>query len=199
MWLKRQFRRDGLFHPTKNYNKIEISGAKVINIGSGSHPIKGVINIDPYAPADIKAFGNNLPFENTSLDMVICDAVLEHVANPQEIMAEIHRVLKIGGLVYIGVPFLQPYHAAPEDYQRWTVSGLRILCQDFSEVKVGVSVGAGSALAWLIVAYVQIFTKNKVIKNLTKIIVSPLKYIDKFIIHKSLNAASGIYFYGKKV
>ncbi len=130
--------------------------------------------------------------------MAICDAVLEHVVNLQEIVAEIHRVLKTEGKIYIGVPFLQPYHAAPEDYQRWTINGLRILCKDFTEIKIGVAVGAGSALAWIIVEYVQIFTKNKIIKNLTKIIVSPLKYIDKFILDKSINVASGIYFYGKK-
>ncbi|MDO8669451.1 MAG: class I SAM-dependent methyltransferase [Candidatus Buchananbacteria bacterium] len=198
MWLKKQFRRDGLFHPTKNYNKIKISGDKVINVGAGSHKIAGTISIDPYAPADIKAFGNNLPFESGSIDMAICDAVLEHVGNPQEIVAEMYRVLKIGGKIYIGVPFLQPYHAAPDDYQRWTVSGLRVLCKDFNEIEVGVAVGAGSSLAWLIVECVQIFTKNKIIKNLTKIIVSPLKYIDKFILNRSINVASGIYFYGQK-
>jgi len=210
--LQNFFSRGGLFHPTKNYSNQYIKKIKtyknkaIINVGSGGYnPIPGAINIDPFRTGinTVRAYGESLPFENESVDVAMCAAVLEHVKEPKKIVDEIYRVLKCGGEIYIEVPFMQPYHAAPDDYTRFTISGVKHLCKDFSEVSSGVIVGAGSAVAWLIVEYGQIFfsgTMKKIIRNLLKVVVSPLKYIDRFIIHKKDTCilASGFYFYGIK-
>ena len=100
---------------------------------------------------------------------------------------------------------IAPYHAAPQDYYRWTVSGLREMCGQFEEIEVGVTGGPGSALAWILVEFVQILPKNVflrfVFKNLAKIAASPLKYLDRFLIKRDnvLSVVSGIYFLGRKV
>ncbi|MFA6980087.1 MAG: class I SAM-dependent methyltransferase [Ignavibacteriaceae bacterium] len=44
----------------------------------------------------------NLPSDY--FDCIYCDSVLEHVLNPTEYLTDIHRILKKGGVVYIGVP-----------------------------------------------------------------------------------------------
>lgn len=41
--------------------------------------------------------GKPYPLENTSVDIIVSDHVLEHVEDPGEFAAEIHRVLKPGG------------------------------------------------------------------------------------------------------
>lgn len=41
--------------------------------------------------------GGRLPLEDGSVDMVICEWVVEHVEHPAEFAREIHRVLKPGG------------------------------------------------------------------------------------------------------
>lgn len=46
----------------------------------------------------------NANFPNDYFDCIYCDSVLEHVLNPVEYLKEIHRILKKGGVVYIGVP-----------------------------------------------------------------------------------------------
>lgn len=66
----------------------------------------------------------SLPFEEGSFDSVLCNAVLEHVADPEAAMSELARVVRVGGHVVAAVPFLQPYHASPGDYQRYTADGL---------------------------------------------------------------------------
>jgi len=43
----------------------------------------------------------NLPYEDTSLDAVICTASIEYLINPLAVMAEVRRVLRPGGLVVL--------------------------------------------------------------------------------------------------
>ncbi|KOR29987.1 hypothetical protein TI04_07295, partial [Achromatium sp. WMS2] len=44
-------------------------------------------------------------------------------------LAEIHRVLKPGGRLYLSVPFFYPIHDAPYDFLRFTIHGLHHLFQ----------------------------------------------------------------------
>src|SRR5262249_9649714 len=110
---------------------------KVLNAGAGMRDISSIVdgelvnqdlpegpfnkNIQIYSPI------HEIPVGEDHFDAVICNAVLEHVANPVEVVREIHRVLKPGGYFYVCVPFLQPEHLCPTDYQRYTKDGLRKL------------------------------------------------------------------------
>lgn len=66
-----------------------------------------------------------LPPGDNSVQAVFCLEVLEHVARPATVMAEIGRVLSPGGKVWISMPFLYPLHDAPYDFQRYTRYGLQ--------------------------------------------------------------------------
>ena len=48
----------------------------------------------------------------------------EHLPNPEAAVAEIERVLVMGGVLVVQVPFVYPLHDAPFDFQRWTRYGL---------------------------------------------------------------------------
>lgn len=65
-----------------------------------------------------------LPFQDGSIAAVACYEVLEHVRDPESVIAEIARVLVPGGIVELSMPFMYPVHDAPHDYQRWTRHGL---------------------------------------------------------------------------
>jgi SAM-dependent methyltransferase len=47
---------------------------------------------------------DDLPFEAGSFDSVLMDNVLEHIALPEPLLREVHRVLRPGGDLLIGVP-----------------------------------------------------------------------------------------------
>jgi SAM-dependent methyltransferase len=87
------------------------------DIGSGLHNA----NIDVYSPL------HAIPFADAYFDAVICNAVLEHVDNPHEVIAEFARVLRADGILYLCVPFMQPEHLDPTDFQRYTADGLETL------------------------------------------------------------------------
>jgi len=120
----------------------------VLNIGSGPkriHP--SIINIDvvPFDVVDVVADASSLPFKDESVDAVLSENMLEHVADPHRAVSEMTRVLKRGGIMYASIPFLTPYHASPDDFVRFTKSGLRALFSDFELIKEGVDAGPWSA------------------------------------------------------
>src|SRR6185436_17186982 len=81
-------------------------------------------------PAVIIGPIESMPFEDASFDSALCNAVLEHIIDPERAMAELARVVRKGGHLVITVPFLQPYHPCPGDFRRYTADGLAQLGRD---------------------------------------------------------------------
>lgn len=50
--------------------------------------------------------GRDLPFEDESFDIVVCNHVLEHLHQPEALIQEARRVLRPGGLLLVGVPMV---------------------------------------------------------------------------------------------
>lgn len=121
----------------------EISGS-VLDFGCGSSPYQSFINVEKYIKVDyaneshpvgnsvIDVFydGTTLPFENNSFDSILCTEVFEHVPNLDNILKELHRVLKPQGKILISVPFVWNEHEIPNDYQRLSRFGIRLLLEN---------------------------------------------------------------------
>lgn|SRR5690606_16489073 len=54
--------------------------------------------------ADVKADICNLPFEDNSYDVILCNHVLEHIPDDTKAMQELYRVLKPGGMAILQIP-----------------------------------------------------------------------------------------------
>jgi SAM-dependent methyltransferase len=92
------------------------------------------LDIEPGADycADI-CKDNSALIPDNCFDTVICTEVLEHVANPFAAVAEINRMLKPGGYVYITTPFNFRIHGPLPDNWRFTIHGLKQL---FSQMEI---------------------------------------------------------------
>jgi len=148
--------------------------------------------------------GHHIPFMDETFDLVIFQAVLEHVLDPYKCVKEAHRVLKRDGLVYATTPFMQGVHMKANDFTRFTYLGHRRLFREFKEIEAGVFAGNGVALGWAIRYFVKSFTNNRFIRSALEAAVSYLffwlKYIDYFTINNkgTYDGASGFYFIGEK-
>ncbi len=76
-----------------------------------------------------------LPLKNNSVNVVLLISTLEHIYDPKTAINEIHRVLQIGGKVYIQVPFIF-FHHDKMDYFRFTKEGLCYMFKEFKEHKI---------------------------------------------------------------
>lgn len=102
------------------------------------------IDVQPGEGVDFVADAQNLPAEWTEqFSGVLCSEVLEHVARPWLAIPEIFRVLQPGGYVVITTLFSFPEHSYPDDFYRYSASGIRLLLADagFAEIETEYSGG----------------------------------------------------------
>ncbi|MCH7823456.1 MAG: methyltransferase domain-containing protein [Acidobacteria bacterium] len=84
---------------------------------------------------DVAGVVEALPFRTSSADCCLCTQVLEHVEDPQAVLAELSRVLRPGGLLLLSTHGVFHHHPYPHDYWRWTHEGLeKILGEHFGNV-----------------------------------------------------------------
>lgn len=127
--------------------------ARALDCGSGPrrHTDRRVLSCDstPGPDVDVVADAAALPFDDASFDLVLSQAVLEHVETPEVVVAEMVRVLRPGGLLCVEVPFMQPYHPVPIHRRNFTAEGLGALCAGLVEVERWVFGGLAVSLEWL--------------------------------------------------
>lgn len=128
------FARSGLYHHISELAPM-IQG-KILDVGCGSKPYRSLFPDSIYIGmeisrknknADCYYDGQHFPFSNEEIDSILASQVLEHVFNPDEFLSEINRVLKIGGMLLLTVPFVWDEHEQPYDYARYSSFGLQHL------------------------------------------------------------------------
>jgi SAM-dependent methyltransferase len=73
---------------------------------------------------DVVSSRARLPLRDACMDAVVSLGVFEHLPDPFAMAAEIRRILKPGGRVWIETAFMQPMHADPSHYFNMTSEGL---------------------------------------------------------------------------
>jgi len=61
---------------------------------------------------------------NLKMDLVIATQVWEHLNQPVDSVKALYETINPGGVLLFAVPFKAPFHGAPEDYWRYTKSGV---------------------------------------------------------------------------
>ena len=117
-------------------------GQLVLDAGSGRAPYRDLFAHARYETADFLAVkGKNytehdyvcdladIPVEDARFDHVLLTQVLEHLPEPRAVLAELCRVLKPGGTLWLTAPLFYAEHEKPYDFFRYTQFGLRHLLE----------------------------------------------------------------------
>ncbi len=128
-------------------------------IGGAGCLVDGYVNIDlfPLAGVSVVADAHELPFRCGLFQRVECEAVLEHVARPQQVVREIERVLAPGGYAHIVTPFCHPFHEYPKDFHRFTLDGLKELAGDLEVVAEGWKTVPTATMLVFVLEYVKLW------------------------------------------
>lgn len=103
-----------------------------LNLGCGSDKRPDCINIDinpKLNPDMLMDFENPLPLPSNTFEIIYASQIMEHLKNYVQFMQEIHRILKVGGILELSVPsfiskasVIDPSHIRffiPESFQCW--------------------------------------------------------------------------------
>jgi SAM-dependent methyltransferase len=187
-----------------------IIGGGTLGTGIGEvikRPELRVIETDVYLGprTAVVCDAHQLPFAAQSFDAVIAQAVLEHVMDPAGVVAEAHRVLRPGGIVYAETPFMQQVHEGAYDLTRFTMVGHRRLFRYFDQLDAGVVCGPATAFVWALRYLVRSLPRRshiarEALDSLVCIFFFWIKYLDDILITRAgaSDGASGIYFLGLK-
>ncbi len=162
--------------------------ALCLSIGGGPRRIRPELvnlNIGPFPNVDVVADAYELPYADGAVDLLHCEAVLEHLEYPERAGAEMFRVLRPGGKAFIATPFLQPYHGYPDHFQNFTLSGHRRLFEraGFRVREAGTCVGPIFALRDLSLNLIRnVLPGGRVgrwLARLSALLTLPFLYLDR--------------------
>lgn len=196
-WRERLWRRleppAPLIHDPREMQVEAPLGRWNLYIGGAGARVPGYVNLDLLAlpGVDVVASAEALPFPDGLFQRVECDAVLEHVQNPEKVMREITRVLAPGGFAHVVVPFCHPFHEYPRDYRRYTLDGLLQLAGPLEVVAAGWRTGPTATLLVFFLEYVKLWLPWRPLRvvahGVLGWLVWPLRYLD-VILRRSARA-----------
>jgi len=172
----------------------QASNCYVVNMGSGVESFykkifnkhDSLIRIGIPHEGNVDAFGDamQLPLRSNSVDLFFSSSVIEHLPDPERAVSELFRTIKPGGLIYAEIPFIGAYHMAPNDYQRYTISGIESLFNrhGFEMNEKGICSGPINALLLLVQHAIVEATPFGPIQYILRLILTwvfhPFKYLD---------------------
>jgi len=159
------------------------------------------IGFDIYGSSLVQfiADAHAIPLADEIVDAVCIPAVLEHVLDPWRVVAETHRVLRPGGLVFSQMPFMQQVHEGAYDFVRLSERGQRWLFRWFDEVESGIVAGPGTTLAWSVDHFVRALTRSKTAGRIAGLSLSWLGWLEPLMNRAhALDGASCLWFVGRR-
>ncbi|MDP2620660.1 MAG: methyltransferase domain-containing protein [Hyphomicrobiales bacterium] len=74
--------------------------------------------------------------EAESYNVVLCTGLLEHIPDPERLIADMHRILKPGGRLIISASAVFSFHECPDNFFHFTPYGFKLLFRDWSHFQM---------------------------------------------------------------
>jgi len=180
-------------------NNLQRFNGEVVDIGCGFMPYKSLILSDSsnasnyigldladniYQKPDLEWDGKTIPLNDSSVDTAIATEVLEHCPDPDNILKEVYRILKVKGGFFFTVPFVYPLYCIPNDEYRYTPFSIErhLRKSGFEDISISPIGGWDTALSQMIGMWTNQNYKNR--PRLKKIACYLILPVMKFLINR---------------
>ena len=124
-----------------------------LDAGGSCEKLDHVVEVDHAISdhTDVVADASELPFDDETFDAAVVIGAFEHYREPHKVSAELRRILKPGGRIFIRAAFLQPLHEPPRHFFNCTRYGLAEWFRKFETTKLHVpeNFAPDRSIAWL--------------------------------------------------
>ncbi len=158
-------------------------GLNVLDIGGRIQPYRPLINKGPMryiavdlvaaALVDVVANAEQLPFASQWFDLALCTQMLEYAPLPSQVISEIHRTLKPGGVLLLSVPSFSLRDADGDRWRFWP-AGIRELLSGFAQVEVVPEGGSVAGFFRTMNAGLAVLAKYSVVRSVLRWTVIPV-------------------------
>lgn len=116
----------------------------LLDLGCGQAPLYGVYgplvtnitcvdwagSLHAVRHADLLAdLNETCPLPDDTYDTILCTDVIEHLQHPERMFMDAARMMRSGGHLILGTPYLYPLHELPHDYFRCSASALDMMAR----------------------------------------------------------------------
>ncbi len=113
-----------------------------VDLCCGAQPYRDILEpyVTRYIPVDLECNPAaefhidphiaQVPLPSGCADVILSTQVLEHTESPSDYLLEARRICRDRGLLILSTHGIWKYHPKPQDYWRWTASGLRKMLLD---------------------------------------------------------------------
>jgi SAM-dependent methyltransferase len=133
---------------------------------------------------DVVSRAEQLPLASGQFDLVICTQVLEYVAEPAVVIAEMHRVLKSGGHLFLSVPAVFP-RDSENDAWRFLPRSLHILLKSFRHVETAPEGGSISGLFRSICVFLIMFGRPALVRQILRFSAVPVLNLAAVVLERA--------------
>ena len=131
---------------------------KVLDVGSGISNWQNYFNVSNLGEYETLELKEDLPatfhgdFFTLELEKryscLIATEFIEHVPDPRAFFRKAHSLLEKDGFLILSFPFLFKIHGDPDDYFRYTKSGIESLVSGLFEINISHAHGGKYQVAW---------------------------------------------------
>jgi SAM-dependent methyltransferase len=162
----------------------------ILDVGAGRGDFSAVyedrkhFNLDVYPYPEIHLvcdLTRIVPFRDQSFDAIVLMNVMEHIYDTRALFSGLSRLLKLGGVLIVAIPFMVKIHQAPIDYVRYTHYALQRIGEEHN---LSTSLVEGY--------YDPVFFLGEGIGNLKWYVVPTLQGEKKYIVRILVAAIQGL-------
>jgi SAM-dependent methyltransferase len=152
--------------------QLQLRAPDVLDVGGRIQPYRELIasprhywaiDLRPTALVSAVAAAEQLPFADRSFDLVLCTQMIEYAPDPAAVIAEMHRVLRPQGTLFLSAPSIFPRDSEQDRWRLFPAALTQLLCA-FSSVQITPECGSVAGVMRTLAVFIHMAARYRAVR-----------------------------------